>query len=152
MLRRRTYVTLIAALLVCAFLAGVGAPPPAQALPLIGDLGVLVKVFGIGWVVERFAPKINTAINSALKQHDAEISGYTKVVPIIRVGGKTEVGAAQVMGPREQVDKVQAVAEVQLNIIGSVRSRGLIPISTKNAATVRGVDGVGVSANIKFPL
>ncbi len=54
------------------------------------------------------------------------------------------------MGPKAQVDKVRAVGEVELNLLGTVRARGLLPISTKNS--LRTVPGVGVSANIKFPL
>ncbi|MEN6303293.1 MAG: hypothetical protein ABFD96_11245 [Armatimonadia bacterium] len=142
---------------VCCLLAAFGlgvttAPNPARALGLGGGIGDLVKIFGIAWVVERFGPQIDRAINDALKQHDAQIEGYTKVVPIVRVGSSTAVGAAQVMGPRVQVDKVQAVAEVELRVIGSIRGRGLIPVSTRDVQTVKGVGGVGVSANIKFPI
>lgn len=148
---------LLRVLAICCLLGAFGlgmttAPNPAGALSLGGGIGDLVKIFGIAWVVDRFGPQIDRAINSALKQRDAEIEGYTKVVPIVRVGGSTAVGAAQVMGPRAQVDKVQAVAEVELRVIGSIRGRGLIPISTRNAQTVRSVGGVGVSANIKFPI
>ena len=61
------------------------------------------------------------------------------------------MGAAQVVGPPSQVDKVQAVGEGVLRI-GSVQGRLLIPLSTKRAVTdnIRGVGGVGVSANIKI--
>ena len=138
------------ALLLCAFALGLSwTPGPAQSLPL----GDVVKVFGIGWVVERFSVQIDRAINSALAEHQAGIEGATKVVPIIRVGkGGTAVGAAQVMGPQVQVDKVQAVAEVELRIAGTLRARGLIPVSTRDVSTVRSVSGVSVSADIKFPI
>lgn len=153
MRKRNRWTTLVAMLLMWAFLLGVGiAPNPVQALDLGGTIGDLVKIFGIGWVVDRFAGQINNAINSALQQRDAEIRGYTKVVPIVRLGsGKgTAVGAAQVMGPQAQVEKVRAVAEVELRITGAIRARGLVPISTRN--TLSSVGGVGVSANIKFPI
>jgi hypothetical protein len=115
-------------------------------------VGDLVKIFGIGWVVNRFGGQINDFINNSLKQHEAAIEGHTKVVPIIRVGHGTAVGAAQVMGPKVQVDKVQAVAEVEINITDRIRGRGLIPVSTKDVTTIKGVGGVGVSANIKFQI
>lgn len=154
MFRHRPVTSLVAMLLLWAFLLGVGAAPnPAQALDLGGGIGSLVKIFGIGWVVDHFSGKINDAINNALRQHQAEIQGYTKVVPILRVGaGGTAVGAAQVMGPREQVQQVQAVAEIQLSFVGAVRARGLIPVSSKNLTNIKSVGGVGVSANIKFPI
>jgi len=152
---KRTSMVLVAALLLWAFLLGVGTPPaPVRGLDLGGGLGDLIKIFGIGWVVTRYGGEINNFINRTLGQHDAAIEGMTKVVPVVRVGkGGTAVGAVQVMGPAEQVKKVQAVAEIELGI-GRLRGRGLIPISTKTAegSTLKGVGGVGVSANIKFPI
>lgn len=153
MIRRHKWASLAALLLLWAFLLGVGAAPnPVQALDLGGGIGDLVKIFGIGWVVEHFSGQINKAINTALAQREASIEGVTKVVPIVRLGGGkgTAVGAAQVMGPRAQVEKVKAVGEVEVNLLGAVRARGLLPISTKNSLST--VPGVGVSANIKFPI
>jgi len=153
MIKRHKWTWLVATLLLWAFLLGVGAAPnPVQALSLGGGIGDLVKIFGIGWVVEHFSGQINKAINTALAQHDAAVEGYTKVVPIINFGGGkgTSVGAAQVMGPPAQVAKVKAVAEVELSILGSVRARGLLPIGTKSSVSM--VPGVGVSANIRFPI
>jgi len=150
---RRPLAAAVLVLVLGAFSIGMlTAPQPAQALSLGGSIGDLVKIFGIGWVVNHFSGEINDFINKSLSQRDAAIEGHTKVVPIIRVGSGTAVGAAQVMGPRVQVDKVQAVAEVELNISGSLRARGLIPISTKDTSSLKGVGGVGVSANIKFEI
>ncbi len=140
--------------IVWAFVLGIAVGPrPAESLDLGGALGDLVKIFGIGWVVKQFAGDIDGAINDLLGQREAEIAGATKVVPILRVGSGVAVGAAQVMGPERQVNKVEAVAEIELNI-GDLRGRGLIPVTTRRDLTssVRGVDGVGVSANIKFPI
>lgn len=145
----------VATLVVWAFVLGLGVPPAqVSALDVGGALGDLVKIFGIGWVVNKFGPDIDKFINSALSQHDAAIEGATKVVPVVRVGkGGTAVGAVQVMGPATQVAKVQACAETELSI-GRLRGVALIPITTSSAetASVRGVGGVGVSANIKFPV
>mgnify|MGYP006910670726 CR=1 FL=1 len=139
-----------------AFVLGIAlGPQPARSIDLGGAIGDLVKVFGIAWVVNHFDKQIDRGINTFLQQHEAAIEGQTKVVPILRVGTKssTAIGAAQVMGPTVQVRKVQAVAELQLDI-GSLRGRALIPISTKDAKMggIKGVSGVGVSANIKFPI
>ncbi len=155
MTKHNPWLTIGVILVLGAFLLGAGAMPhPAEAISLGGTIGDLVKIFGIAWVVDRFADDIDRTINSLLRQHEAEIQGHTKVVPIIRVGSGTAVGAAQIMGPQSQVEKVQAVAEVELRITGSVRARGLIPVTTRKglSGTPGGVGGVGVSANIKFPL
>jgi len=148
--------TLTVLVVVWAFVLGMAiGPQPARAIDLGGAVGDLVKIFGIGWVVDRFSGDINDTINNVLSQHEAEIAGATKVVPILRVGegGGTAVGAAQVQGPREKVRQCQAVAELELEF-GSLRGRALLPVSTKSnlTSTIRGISGVGVSANIKFPI
>ncbi len=141
---------------VWAFVLGMAVgPQPARAIDLGGAVEDLVKIFGIGWVVERFAGDINGAINDVLAQREAEIEGATKVVPILRVGdgGGTAVGAAQVQGPQARVRECQAVAELELEF-GDLRGRALLPVSTKSNLTssIRGISGVGVSANIRFPI
>ncbi len=153
MTKRNKWTGLVTMLLLGAFLLGLGtAPQPAAALDLGIGIGTLVKLFGIAWVVDHYAGSINKAINKALAQKNAEIEGYTKVVPIVRIAGNKgkAVGAAQVMGPRAQVEKVKAVGEAELGLLGVVRARALLPISSKNSLNV--VPGVGVSANIKFPI
>ncbi|MBD3293165.1 MAG: hypothetical protein GF393_09590 [Armatimonadia bacterium] len=141
---------------VWAFVLGLAVgPQPARALDFGGAIGDLVKIFGIGWVVNKFSDDIDDAINDLLAQREAEIANATKVVPILRVaeGGNNAIGAAQVMGPEAQVKKCSAVAELELSI-GELRGRALLPISTKRNVTssVKGIEGVGVSANIKFPI
>jgi len=143
----------VAVLILTAFVLGLATGPQSvQALSLGGGFGTIIKIFGIAYIVSHYGDKIDGVINNLLGQHQAEIEGKTKVVPILRVGGGTAIGAAQVMGPAQQVDKVRAVAEVEWKPSRRIRARGLIPISTEDASTVRGVGGVGVSANIKFPL
>ncbi len=155
MRERKAFALFAILVLAWAFMLGLGLPPqPCSAISLGGGFGDLIKIFGIGWVVNHFGNDIDQFINRVLAQHEAEIEGLTKVVPIIRVGkGGTAVGAAQVMGPPVQVRKVQAVAEVEIGI-GRLKLRGLIPVTTKRVETrtIRGVGGVGVSANIKFPI
>ncbi len=139
-----------------AFVLGIAiGPQPARSIDFGGAIGDLVKIFGIAWTVNHFSRDIDRGINTFLQQHEAAIEQQTKVVPIMRVGTKTStaIGAAQVMGPATQVQKVQAVAELQLDV-GSLRGRALIPVSTKDVkmGAFKGVSGVGVSANIKFPI
>ncbi len=156
MTKRNRWHFVAALLVLTAFIVGLGVgPQSAQAFDLGslgGTFGALIKIFGIGYIVTQFGDKIDGAINALLGQHQAEIEGRTKVVPILRVGAGTAIGAAQIIGPARQVDKVRVVAEVEWKPSGKIRARGLIPISTEDTSSIRGVGGVGVSANIKFPL
>ncbi len=80
----------------------------------------------------------------------------TKVVPIISGGiaSRQAVGAAQVMGPRYQVEKVQAVAQIDQDILGKeVKIRAMIPIESKEILKdIRRVEGVGVSGIVDLKL
>lgn len=151
MYQRKPLVKLAALLVAVAFVSGLlVAGPPARAV----DLTSLIKLFGIVWVVDHFGSGIDRAINRVLAQNEAAIEGRTKVVPIIQVRNGVAVGAAQVMGPAERVDKVKAVAQLDWTPGEAFRGRVLLPVSTDRELTssVRGVGGVGVSAVIAFPI
>lgn len=155
MIRRKPYHCLVALICALCFLVGLGVTPQsAVALDLGGALGKVLKIGGIGFIVKQFGNDIDRFINKVLHQRDIQHQGMTKVVPILRLGAGTAVGAAQVVGPAEQVKKVQAVAELELRIGGSGRARALLPVTTKkiSTSTIRGVGGVGISANIKIPI
>lgn len=155
MIKRRPYHCLAALLCAFCFFVGLSAtPPPASAFSLGGAIGDILKIGGIALVVRQFGGQIDRFINQAMQQRGIEREGMTKVVPVLRVGGGgTAVGAVQVVGPREQVRRVEAVGELELSI-GRIRGRALLPVTTRRDLTdsIRGVGGVGVSANIKFPL
>jgi hypothetical protein len=128
--------------------------PRAQADLLDNLLGKGIKIVGVGLVLDRWGDDINRFINRILGQRRAQIEGKTKLVELLRIGSPGgAVGAAQVMGPADRVDKVQAVAELEIDV-SRLRARALLPVSTKKSVTqsIRGVGGTGVSANIKFPL
>ena len=124
------------------------AVPAAQAI----NLGDILKVGGIGILVDRFAPQLNSFINTLMMQHKAAPEFATKVVPILTVGvlgNSGYIGAAQVMGPQNLVDRVQAVVQVESNFNGNMfRVKGLIPIDSKVPVNFNRVSGVGVSAII----
>jgi hypothetical protein len=113
------------------------------------QLGSLLKGGGIAILISQFGPQINKAINAVTKTPNDDPEYGTKVVPIISVGTGKEAGAVQIMGPREAVQKVQAVAQLETNFrpLG-MRLRGLVPISTKSVKEIRRVPGVGISGLI----
>jgi len=163
----RACVRRVAAWIVVAFLAGAGMSPAlAQvslpALPSIGGntIGAAVKLFGIGYVVKTFGPQINNAINTLMLNSGAANKELTKVVPIVGVtvsvggSGGGDIGAAQVQGPKVELDQVQAVAQVTGSIQNVVTLRALIPVNslTPVPGQIHRVYGVGVTAIVDFNL
>lgn len=124
------------------------------------NIGSLIKLFGIGYVVKQFGPQINSAINTLMLNNKAENRELTKVVPIISVGlgvsapGGAYIGAAQVQGPKAAVDQVQAVAQIEGAFMNQIRLRGLVPVSSLNplAGNLHRIYGVGVTALVDFSL
>lgn len=119
------------------------------------QLGNILKAGGIAVLVDRFGPDINKFINQITGQKNAGTTAATKVVPILSIGDGGYIGAVQVAGPEDLVDKVQAVAQIEgrFKAIGGVRVRGLVPVSTKTPHKgINRVDGVGVSAIIDFKI
>lgn len=113
----------------------------------------LLKVLGVGAVVNEFGPEMNKGINK-LSDHKDTSRSKTKVVPILSVGSRQAIGAAQVMGPAADVDKVQAVAQLDQDLFGrEVKIRALVPIESKNIVqNIRRVENVGISGIVDLKL
>ncbi len=124
------------------------------------NIGSLIKLFGIGYVVKQFGPQINDAINTLMLNNRAQNRELTKVVPILSLGvgigtpGGAYIGAAQVQGPKEALDQVQAVAQIEGSFSNALRLRGLVPVDSLNplAGNLHRVYGVGVTALVDFQL
>ncbi len=116
------------------------------------DLGNIIKVGGIAFLVTEFGGQIDKFITSALNERGAAAAGATKVVPILSLGAGGYIGAAQVVGSPEGVQKVKAVFQVE-GRIGSFRPRILIPAAVSKASSApERAKGVGVSAVIEFKI
>ena len=116
------------------------------------DLTSIVKVLGIGWAVTQFGDEIDSFITKALGEREAAARGATKVVPILSLGRGGYIGAAQVVGNPENVQRVKAVFQLE-GRIGSFRPRILVPTTTdKVTGTPDRAKGVGVSAVIEFKI
>ncbi len=117
------------------------------------DLGDLIGILGGGILVSGFSSQINDFINTVTFNRGVGIEDETKVVPIVSVGSGTSIGAAQVAGPKAEVDRVRAVAEISVSFMGRVGVRILIPIdSTNPIERFRRVQKVGLSAVIDYRL
>ena len=134
---------LIGMLLVSLLL--VTAVPVSQAF----SFGDVLKVGGIGILIDKFSTPLNNFINTLTFKHGAGSDYATKVVPIVSVGNKGYIGAAQVTGSQELVDKTEAVLQLEGNFNSSTfRVKALIPIDSTNPVNFSRVQGVGVSAII----
>ncbi|MBS1720693.1 MAG: hypothetical protein JST35_09630 [Armatimonadetes bacterium] len=120
----------------------------------VTQIGQIIKVVGVGAAVKQFGPQINRAFNGLTKHKDTD-RAFTKVVPIISIGidSRKGIGAAQVMGSKAQVDKVEAVAQLDQDILGrEVKIRAMVPIDNDGSKGIRAVDGVGVSGIVDLKL
>lgn len=139
-------------LVVCALAAamiGAGALTQVSAFNLGSVLGGVVKVGGIAILVDKYGASINSAINSVMMKEGAGTNYATKVVPIVSIGNKGYIGAAQVIGDADQVEKVKAVGQLEISWNDKLfRIKGLIPMDSVNPTSFSRVQGVGVSAVI----
>ena len=122
-----------------------------NAMPTVNAsiLGDVLKVGGIGYLVDRYADELNDFINALTAKHGVSSEYATKVVPIITIGSGGYVGAAQVSGPQELVDECKAALQLEGNFMSNTfRVKALIPIDSKNPTNFSRVQGVGVSAQI----
>lgn len=141
---KRAAVSLLAAAMI-----GAGAISSVSAFDLGSVLGGVVKVGGIGYLVDRYSEQLNSVINSIMMKEGAGTNYATKVVPIVSIGNSGYIGAAQVIGDADQVEKVEAVGQLEISWNDKLfRIKGLIPMDSKNPLSFSRVQGVGVSAVI----
>ena len=119
------------------------------------QLGSILKIGGTALIVKEFGNSINSVLNKVTGQNKLSDEGIvTKVVPVLSAGSRGAIGVVQVAGPREQVDKVKAVAQLQTQVkaLGTLQARILIPIDADNLTKINRVSGVGVSAIVDIKL
>ena len=132
-----------------AMMLGAGALSNVSAFNVGSVLGGVVKVGGIGVLVSQYGDSINSAINSVMMKEGAGTNYATKVVPIVSIGNNGYIGAAQVIGDADQVEKVKAVGQLEISWNNKLfRIKGLIPMDGVNPTSFSRVQGVGVSAVI----
>ena len=122
-----------------------------QGIAKLNEWGDMLKEKGMSLVLDHFSGKIDEYVNenAPLK---IEKGFATKIVPVVTIGSKGYIGAAQVSGPKEQVDKCKAALTVEAQLAsGAVRIQYLVPIDTNKPTSldnVHRVQGVGVSARL----
>ncbi len=111
------------------------------------QVGRILRGAAVLGVISQFGDQINNGINSALGGKGAAVNGATKVVPIFSAGRGAYLGAAQIAGPRENVDMVKGVAQFELRLAG-FRTEVLVPVNSIDVTKLHRVQDVGVSAII----
>ena len=137
----------IAAMLTVSLLAA-GGTAVTQAF----SLGSILKVGGVTVLVDKFGGQINDFLNKLLMKNGVGTDYATKVVPVLSIGTGKYIGAVQVVGPTEQVDKVKAVGQLEGSFNDIARAKALIPLESVDITHLSRVQGVGVSAiiDLKF--
>ena len=122
-----------------------------QGIAKLNEWGDMLKEKGMSLVLDHFSGKIDEYVN-ANAPLKIEKGFATKIVPVVTIGSKGYIGAAQVSGPKEQVDKCKAALTVEAQLAsGAVRIQYLVPIDTNKPTSldnVHRVQGVGVSARL----
>lgn len=113
-------------------------------------LGDIIKVGGVAFIVDRFGSQINSFVNKITANKNAGTTEATKVVPILSLGGGGYIGAVQVIGAKDNVDKCKAVVEIEANAVfgKNIRVKALVPVGSKTTSSIKRIYGVGVSAII----
>lgn len=136
-------------------LAAAGLTAIALTAPVAGhaiDLGGILAGGGIAVAVSRWGGEINDFVNKITGNRDDNADRVTNVVPIISAGQGTYLGAVQVAGPRADVNRVKAVAQVE-GKMNRFRVKALIPVDTVNPTkSPSRVRNVGVSALVDVKL
>ena len=139
----------VVAALLAGTIFGAGLSNGAARADLFGSV---LKGGGIAFLIKQFNRPLNDGINKLTNSAGAPLTEATKVVPIVSVGQGGYVGAAQVTGPQQTLNNVQAVGMLEGGLNGKVfRLKALVPINTTKPSGGTGlsrVKGVGVSAII----
>ena len=138
---------------VCAgFIAALAVTAaPARADIDLGDLVKgAVKVVGINALIGKYHNQLDDATNKVLDNAKCGTGAASDVVVIVSpLGGNKYIGAAQIVGPKDQVDKVRAVVQLEQSFMGKMfRIKAMIPADSQDPTHFHRVSGVGVSAVI----
>ncbi len=122
-----------------------------RGIARLNEWGDRLKEKSMSLALDHFSDKIDDYVNENAPFR-IESGCATKIVPVVTIGSKGYIGAAQISGPREQVEKCKAALTVEGQLAsGAVRIQYLVPINTNTPTSlnnVQRVQGVGVSARL----
>jgi hypothetical protein len=133
------------ALLTAALLSGL-AVTPAKAADLSDLAESLLKAAVVGAVVNAAAGPMDDAINRVTGSGAMPADVDTKVVPVLSLGRKGYVGAAQVSGSSRLVGRAKAVLQLETEFDGGrYRIKVLSPVDSINPFDVSRIQGLGIT-------
>ncbi|MFB3880326.1 MAG: hypothetical protein ACE149_03635 [Armatimonadota bacterium] len=113
----------------------------------------VVKTVTVGAVVSAIAGPADKAINTLTFNRKVPTGVSTKVVPVLSLGEKGYVGAAQVAGSQQLVSKTKAVLQLETSWSNKqYRIKVLMPMNSINPVGAGKVRGLGVSALVDVAL
>ena len=112
----------------------------------------IIKTAGMAAAVNTFGKDINKALNKLQNHTDtAAVSSKMVVIFTTGIGTRSQIGMAQVMGPKAKLDKVGAVAQLEQNLFG-VKIRALIPVESEKVTDIRKIEGTSVTGIVDIKL
>lgn len=116
---------------------------------LDGDVGDVIKGVAVLALTAALADEIDSFINTVTLNKGVPDNADTKVVPIIALGSGARVGAAQVSGPKDLVNKTEVVIQIETKFgKKNLDIEAFVPSDSTNPLKFNRVEGVGVSALI----
>lgn len=144
MTKRLSVCIALALVICCASIAG-----PVAAAEFTTKI---FRAAAIGAAVTAIAPQLDKFVNTVSLQK-LPAGTATRVVPILSVGEKGYIGAAQVAGPSAYVNQVKAIWAYEDNFSSNeFRLKILVPSGSLNPLQLSRVQRVGVTAVIDVAL
>ncbi len=118
---------------------------------LDGKVGNVIKGVAVFALTDLLAEQLDDFINTVTLNKGVPEQAATKVVPVVSTGSGFRVGAVQVTGPKELVEKVKAVVQIETKFsLKNLDVEVFVPSDSINPLKFNRVEGVGVSALIDF--
>lgn len=152
---KRFRITAVAVVILVSFGMMVSMSASGKSLEdMLGNKGgKIVKGLGIAALTSLLADQLNDFINTITLNKGVPAIAETKVVPVLSMGSGTRVGAAQVTGPKELVDKTKIVVQIETKFSQkNLDVEIFVPSDSLNPLKFNRVEGVGISALIDLKL
>ncbi len=115
--------------------------------------GAVVEAVTVGAVVNAVSEPADDALNSLLGNRNLPPGADTRVVPVLSLGERGYVGAAQLSGSESLVKRTRAVFQLETSFDNQqYRVKLLMPMDSVNPLDTSRVRGVGVSALVDVAL